>query len=290
MTPADDEHAFTRATRRRRILLFIVIGALAAAPFVWLGRTWYRRSAILDHEREFIRTRPAREEAYRNRPLLPDEQRQLQQLAPSARHTVADNHARWRHDTSPGALIAVAPSDDDCPEPLPAPTLARDSDATPPGDDASHARTPGYDIYTVAQPIPDPGADADAALADQIIARVAAGILLRMDLERLQPLTAPIQRTFIVASGYYTGRVFPLRDGVRYVPGRLIGNAYVYRGGIVCAGPIDVQNSPTLEARYTYFPGVQQRDDQVRATEAALQRDMDAAIRAGLAASLRATR
>ena len=137
-------------------------------------------------------------------------------------------------------------------------------------------------------PIPEPDFTAMLASADAIARRVAAGSLARKDFAAANELYAPDEPVkFLVTIEDKP----PISGGEAYDSGHVIGTAYVYDlalGAIVCAGKIDVENSPGITFDYLTRGDVPEAD-VVIGERKALQRDLEVRTQRAIAKALRAT-
>lgn len=291
MTDSDSlEARFARSTRRRKRMVPIVVGAVAFTPFAYLGWRCHSTNAKNEAARrawdEEEAKREAAEEAYRNRPLLPDELAELRALAPRAKADLEDLRARWREAVTPDALADAEPGAAACPVRLAAPTLDAAASYVEHGSiDVNYFGRLRFDIYKADAPIPEPDLREEFIERERIAARVAAGRTERPDLERLRNSSGLFDRTFIVATEHSE----PVAVDDSYFPGSVRGRGYIYRDGMICAGTIDVVSSSAVKVRY-----VQSSIDLMHiphdAAKATLARDLEVRIKRALASSMRAIR
>jgi len=250
----DFERAFKRSALRRRIILTVVIGTVAIGPFAYFAYESHQqtlREEARERENEEYR---AKEEAYRNRPLIDSEAAELKQLAATLPTTLTERRDRWARDVQRDALAATQFDDASC-------NATFDLD---------------YELIKPGQPLPAIDITKDLADVAAIARQVSAGQLKRPDLERLQQIAHPKPRVLIVAAmwndPFVTGGVV----SVEYSPAHLVGAAYVYSDGVLCGGELDIANPSSLSIHYQYMEG-NVLDREMKAREAAereLESDM----------------
>jgi hypothetical protein len=285
--PDDLEAQFVRSTRRRRAVLTVVVTAAIASPFAYVW--WQRHKVVVKIEAREAEEdeRKRAEEVRRNAPLSSDEMQKLRQLAPSTRQALLDMRDAWQRSVTPEALDAVLPTEARCRHVFAAPTIeAGESYIKYSSIDGNYFGNLQYDVFPAREPLPDPGFAQRLAEVDTIAAHIAAGKLVRPDLEALATIGRRDDDLFVIADE----RVEPIFVSDGYIGGRIVGAAYLYsyaQGRVICAGEIFAKNGPKIEISYRYSPGDQQ-SKQREAAMAVLTRDMEVALRRAIATSMRA--
>ena len=269
------------------IILVGAILAVAVYPFVRIFARWHEVNVHIEAAHEADMRETAAREAFANRPLVPDETARLQNIAPKLRDTIASFEDEWRAATTPDALHDVTTLSRACPIAVKSPSFdAGDRYVT------TGTWTNGVELefarVSTGTAITGPDFAAMLASADAIAKRVGAGSLARKDFVAANELYAPDEAVkFLVTLEDKP----PIPGGDTYASGHVIGTAYVYDlalGAIVCAGRVDVENSPGITFDYL-TRGDLPEVDVVIGERKALERDLEVRTQRAIAKALRAT-
>ena len=267
---------FERATRRARRVKFGLLGALLAAPLVYVGYLNCSTRARIDERREARR----KSEALSERDIAA-----LRELIPSTRAAIEKAKQDFAERVTPEAMAAVATSTRPCPHRIVPPTeAAATSYIRHNSIDANYFGNTTYTTVQRDQPIP-PTARLESSLETL---RWAAEKLAENKATRTQLATVreiardPGIELWLVVEQAEQARA----DELTFTPGRITGTAYVYSyrsKRIECVGSVTAKSSETVEFTYRVT------GDKKLAAEAMLQRDLEMRTRMAIPSSLRAT-
>lgn len=278
----DDVEAFARAHRRKRQVRLFLLGAVIAAPFVFLGWRCYSANEKIEAQRE----------AYRKELALSDGERaSLRTSIAEARQRLAAAREGWTRAVTREALAAVAPGEGPCPLRLVAPTAQAAASYIRYGSiDGNYFGNIFFRSYPAGEPLRPLDLDEELQQLDKIAAELEASTADRNDASRVRDLED--RSLFVVVERETKAFVTPGPAGA-FTPGRLVGTAYVYsyaQQRITCAGALDVQNSESIEFDYSYMEDsvLDKHRREEEAAEATLHRDLAVRVRQALARDLRA--
>ncbi len=269
------------------VILVGVILAVASYPFIKIFARWHEVNAHIEAAREADEREAAAREAYANRPLVPDETARLQNIAPKLHDTIASFEDEWHAATTPDALHDVTTLLRACPIAVKSPSFDAGDRYVTTGTWSNGVELEFARVST-GTAIAGPDFRAMLASADAIAKRVAAGSLARKDFAAANELYAPDEPVKFLAT---LEDKPPIAGGDTYASGHVIGTAYVYDlalGAIVCAGKIDVENSPGItfdNLRRGDWPAVA----AALAERKALERDLEVRTQRAIAKALGAT-
>ena len=274
--------AFARAQKRKVRVRLGLIGAVVAAPFLYLGWRCHGINAAQE----------ARREEYRKERELTDADRAaLRAGLAEARQRLTAARAAWARAVAPEALAISEPGDARCDIRLVAPTAQAASSYTRYGSiDANYYGNVFFRRHPAGEPIPPLDIDADLAGLTEIAAELDANKADRDDLDRVRRFDDTA--LFVVVDKEVPPVVLGVGEASSYMPGRLVGAAYVYsysQQRITCAGDFEAENGASIEFDYSYMEdNVLDKDSKMReAARATLQRDLDVRVQQALVRSLR---
>ena len=267
----DDElKRYERGLRRGQTTKMVLFIALACSPFLYLG---YRVVAVWHHNHE-VEAEQARAEE-----LDPGEADELARLVAAIPPRVQKATATWRAAVTRDKLRDI--DVDDAGAPPCSERVDELSVKVPRGQEVGTSR----DIDDVARQ--------QIELAD----RIAAGSATRSDLAAARDLQRIAPSAILLVA--VDTKPLALAGGVTatgsFVSGVLRGDVFVFdhdRGRVVCAGTIDVSNSASVSAEYSYHPDFV-GDDTLsanRALQGELESDLQKNITAALHSSLHEVR
>lgn len=256
---ADDPNikAFTRSTTTKRYVMIGLLALVIASPFLYVWNEKRQKQNRIDAQRERYA------QAYQ--PAAPVDRTKLDQaIAPVRQRFVAAREA-WAAATTPDALAAVKPTDRPCEYAFVAPAENEVEGFVKYGNPDASYYTKGAFVTFGAGEIPS-----DLQIR---------GPLRELDLinSEAQLAKLPTHAVFVIIDK----DVQPVPGtGKAFTPGAVAGRSFVYsiaQAKLVCAGVVDVTNTPALETP--------PQDAQAKQM---LFRDLEVQIRKALAAGLRA--
>ncbi len=269
--------AYERATKRKRVISVTIAVAIVSSPLLYLfWRTYQEHHAY-----------NVREAEYRKSLELDDAQRsELRRMLATSKATLDEARAAWKKAVAPDALDALEVNDNGCDVQLDAPSIDAANSYSQYGSiDGNYFGDLSYTTYATASAI---GANPQLDGIDRTLAEIATKLehddADKDDLDRARRALAPDHTVFLIGE-----RTEPVVLSDKYIPGTLVGTAYVYDFGrhrIVCMGAIDARNSSSIDIRYSYNEmNVLDKDTQERsAARSTLARDLDIEIRRNIAA------
>lgn len=265
-----------RQRRRGRWRLYGIIVLVALSPLMLLAHNQYknrqyRRSQLLDAAGA----------------------RELRDLLGPMRENAAACRAAWERQTKREAMAALRIDRE----------FACSVQLTAPTDQAaeSYIRYRSIDgNYFGSWPLRVIGADAEVGGDDgctsegymtDLAQRLDSGEVNKWELEEARRKLTPRRHSVLLlatkqvpAQYVDTGSVV----GAGYISGLVQGRALVYSyadRSFVCGGDVEVENSPKVDVRFLYSPGMRELEKEL-ATKEALKRDMEVQLRRRIASGL----
>ena len=256
---ADDPHikAFTRSTTTKRYVMIGLLAAVIAGPFIYVWNERRVKQNKIDARRE------AYAQPYEPPPPV-DRTKSEKAIAPVRQRFLAAQQA-WGAATTPEALAAIKPSDKPCEYAFAAPTDKEIEGFVKYGNpDASYYTKGAFVTFNAGDPVRD--LQITGPLRELGILNTEA------ELARL-----PTHAVFVIIDK----DVEPVPGtGKAFTSGEVKGRSFVFsvaQARLVCAGVVDVKNTPNVETP--------PQDEQAKQT---LFRDLEVQIRKALATGLRA--
>jgi hypothetical protein len=271
-----DLEALLRATKRRRIMMFVTLGLVFGSPFMWMGWTVFRR---IQHQRQ-------REEAQR---ATPADRAELKTLLGQLDAALKARDAQWEQATSAAALTKVKPTDEPCSVTLQAPDKSA-------GESYSqYGSIDGYYFGSWSLHEISSGEGAGECPSCGYQRSELERVRGELDSEALQKSAVEWARRSVrypddeVVIFAVESRKKPVSLGDSFVPGVVSGRAYLYQGGrILCAGDVAAQSSTDVRTSFSYMKG-NFLDESMKAREAlntALERDLTVQLRRAISGGL----
>ncbi|MBA3499897.1 MAG: hypothetical protein M4D80_28505 [Myxococcota bacterium] len=252
---ADDPNikAFTRSTTTKRYVMIGLLVALIASPFIYVWNARREKQQQID----------ARANTYR--PPAPVDRTEIDKAIEPVRRQLQAARVAWATATTPEVLAAIKPSANPCEYKFDAPTAkAAESFVKYGSVDANYFGKGAFVSFMAGEPV-----------RDQLIAgplRELDGLANKQQLSRM-----PTHAVFVIVDK----EVEPIPGvGKAFTPGEVRGRSYVFsiaQAKLVCAGVVDVRNTPALETS--------PQDEEAKQM---LFRDLEMQIRGALATGLRA--
>ena len=278
----DEVEAFARARKRKvRVRLFLM-GAIVAAPFLYLGWRWHSISAAEEDRAEARRKELA---------LSGAERTELRGAIEAARKMLVGAREAWGRAVTPEALAEVGQGAGRCGVRVVGPTAQAAASYSRYGSiDANYFGNVFYRPHAVGASIPPLDIDAELKGLTAVAAELEAGKADHNDLSRVRNLDDTA--LFVVVEQERKPSVHGIGEAQSYTPGRIVGTAYVYsyrQQRIICVGPLDASNGSSIEFDYQYISdSFSDKEDRMReAAMATLRRDLEVHVQQALAQRLR---
>ncbi len=280
----DDVEAFARAHRRKRQVRLLLLAAVIAAPFMFLGWKCYSTNAVIEERREAYR---------KERELSEAERASLRTSIADARQVLAAAREGWGRAVTPEALAAISPGAEACAIRVVAPTAQAAAAYVRYGSiDGNYFGNAYFHRHAAGEPIQPRAIDAELRQLDEVAAELEANTADRDDAARVRELED--RSLFLIVEREIKPLVTSGITGAGgFTPGRLVGTAYLYsyrQQRITCLGALDVQNSESIEFDFSYLADdvLDKERKEREAAEATLQRDLAVRVQQALTPSLRA--
>lgn len=267
---ADDPNikAFTRSTTTKRWIMIGVLGAVIAAPFIYVWNAKRQERNRIEARRETYNYSQGKTE------LSAGDRKALEKAIVEAKQTVEDANKAWDTVMTPEALAAIKPSGNPCEFQFKAPTpKAAESYVQYGNVDTGYGDA--FGSFLAADPIRSTMLRHDEDNIESYERGVVQGYATPDDAAKLKKEITVHELVVVIDK-----EVEPVAgEGTTYTPGQVTGRAYVFsvpKKTVVCAGVIDVKNAPDLVTS--------PKDDEAKQM---LFRDLEVRLRQALAVSLK---